>query len=87
MKHQQNTQFPRVSQPSPDYVQTTRSYAVTVLGLVGEQIDEFVNVDKALDWFAADPRRINRDPERYAALQTRYAELTELPVHFNRIAA
>lgn len=83
----QYTQIPPQSQPHPDYVRSARFYAVTGLGLVGDQIDEFVQVDKALDWFAADPRRINRNPERYAELQTRYAELNAPAVSELRRAA
>jgi hypothetical protein len=70
-----NTQFPPEYQPHPDYVRSTRFFAMNALGLVGEQIDEFIRVDRTLDWFEADPRRINRWPMAYKTLKERYAEL------------
>jgi hypothetical protein len=85
--HEQNTQFPRDTQPSLDYVRTTLQYAMDTLRLGSCEANEFLQVDLELDWFAAKPARINRDPERYRALQKRYAELNRMPVHFNRIAA
>ena len=71
-----DTQIPRKAQPHPDYVRTTRHYAKHALGLSIQQIIEFIQVDLELDWFAERPSRINHLPERYAALQTRYQELT-----------
>lgn len=70
-----NTQIPRQSQPHPDYVRSTRLYALD-LGLVGEQIEEFLNVDRRLDWYAAKPERINRWPLAYKMLKDRYEQLT-----------
>ena len=71
-----NTHFPPKTQPHPDYVRTTRIYAADVLGLDGDQIDEFLTVDRTLDWYAADPKRINRWPRAYKLLKERYEQLT-----------
>lgn len=72
----QNTQLPPKTQVHPDYVRSTRLYAADVLKLEGDQIDEFLNLDRTLDWYADKPERINRWPQAYKALKERYEQLT-----------